>query len=78
MNRSLFLIRLLVGLGATLFFQPEFARAAEVPKGTRPNIYDESLDGTQQIANAIAEARSRAAFSDRSRNQRAMMQRNLA
>jgi len=31
--------------------------AAEVPKGNRPNIYDESLDGGKQISDALAIAR---------------------
>lgn len=32
------------------------AWAADAPKTARPNIYDESLDGTQQIADALAKA----------------------
>lgn len=31
--------------------------AADAPKGARPNIYDESLDGSKQIADAMTAAR---------------------
>ena len=36
---------------------PETLAAADAPQGSRPNIYDESLDGTKQVADALAVAK---------------------
>ncbi len=36
---------------------PASLGAAEAPQGSRPNIYDESLDGTKQVADALALAK---------------------
>src|SRR5690242_16586903 len=33
------------------------ASAADAPKSNRPDIYDESLDGTKQVADALANAK---------------------
>jgi thiol:disulfide interchange protein len=54
-NRSL---ALLFVFAAALFLAPSpRLSAAEAPKGNRPNIYDESLDGSQQITDALAKAK---------------------
>jgi len=36
---------------------PSSLSGAEVPKGSRPNIYDESLDGSKQVSDALATAK---------------------
>lgn len=36
---------------------PERVHAADAPKGTRPNLYDESANGSKQIADALVIAK---------------------
>jgi thiol:disulfide interchange protein len=41
----------------TLTAGPESVQAAEAPKSARPNIYNESADGSKQIADALVVAK---------------------
>ena len=48
---------LAIGILTMLFLpSPSSLSAAEAPKSSRPNIYDESLDGTKQVSDALATA----------------------
>jgi len=42
----------------TLTARPEAVLAADVPKDAKPNLYDESADGSKQIADALIVARN--------------------
>jgi thiol:disulfide interchange protein len=52
-NKLLFTPCILAGVMAFL----HVAQAADAPKTDRPNIYDESADGSEQIAKAVAAAK---------------------
>jgi len=54
MKRTWLYPSLLLCLLVMPFTRPDSVRAADAPKTARPNIYDESLDGFKQIADALA------------------------
>jgi thiol:disulfide interchange protein len=51
------LVRVLFCLFVATVVLPARSSAADAPKKARPNIYDESLDGSKQIADALAKAK---------------------
>ena len=57
MKTRILLTSLLLCSLFTLTAWPERVQAADAPKGTRPNIYDESADGSKQIADALVIAK---------------------
>jgi len=60
------LARLFAGLLLMMALQRSETGAAEVPQTPRPKIYDESLDGSKQIADALTTAKKK--------NQRVLLQ----
>lgn len=66
MNTKLSRILALVVLSILATQFPSIGGAAEAPKTSRPNIYDETLDGSRQVAVALAKAQKE--------NQRVLLQ----
>jgi thiol:disulfide interchange protein len=57
MKAKIRLLPLLLGLFVTLTPWRSPVQAADAPKATRPSIYDESADGSKQIAEALVIAK---------------------
>src|SRR2546428_6120687 len=57
MKINLLNILSLAGFFVTLVAAPNLTSAAEAPKTSAPKIYDESADGSKQIADAVAQAK---------------------
>jgi thiol:disulfide interchange protein len=56
MKTKLWILWMLVG-ASFLTAPPNQAAAADQPKTSRPNIYDESAEGSKEVADALAAAK---------------------